>query len=444
MLSELIPRWRLILQRATPQVKRPAIIGGSVLLALTVMAVLGIARTNAPFTLPSSIPDEMAVSFHVWGLKQKSLLMVLPLGAFLVVLARSFVGMKTFGLFTPMLIALAFLQMGPIVGPLVLVSSIGVGMAVAPQLLKLRMTRVGFLGVLISFVVAVLAAALQFFDKDIPVDAFPVVVTALCVERWWRQWEKDGPKAAAGIALSTLVLALMIQFVMVSPVAMALIDMSPLLLPCLAGFAIAMLGRYRGLRMSELIRFAPIWLGEKFNGTVASDAEDLAARQEGEQLIEAIVANRRASLHPEHAGEHTVEPTVTAAGHNGPSALPDSPSTDRPAPARDTAASRQHTRSGREQPAIAWPVLQPLFSDAAVGRYRHKPWAQGEAARAWATAPDARRDPWHQSAQRHHRQVQPALGDRSRPGQGGDQARPGRTQHLNIGHNLRHLRIWSS
>ncbi len=128
----------------------------------------------------------------MWGLKPSNLLMVLPLGAFLVVLARSFIGLKAFGLFTPMLIALAFLQIGPVMGPVVLISSVMAGMLVTPTLLKLRMTRVGFLGVLISLIVLVLVSLQMVLDTKLQVDAFPVIVCGLCVERWWKQWGKDG------------------------------------------------------------------------------------------------------------------------------------------------------------------------------------------------------------------------------------------------------------
>lgn len=186
--------------------------------------------------------------------------MVLPLGAFLVVLARSFIGLKAFGLFTPMLIALAFLQIGPVMGPIVLCSSVLAGMIVTPSLLKLRMTRVGFLGVLISLIVLVLVAMQMILDTKLQVDAFPVIVCALCVERWWKQWGKDGAKPAAKMALNTFVIAVVIQFVMVSNFAMMLIEWSPLLMPAATGIAIAVLGRYRGLRLSEIHRFAPIWL----------------------------------------------------------------------------------------------------------------------------------------------------------------------------------------
>ncbi len=259
MLSELISNLRRVWGRATPQVRRPFYIGLAVGAVLAALVLAGFLNTGSFFAMPSSF-EGTATSYAIWGLRPSNLLMVLPLGAFLVVLARSFVGVKAFGLFTPMLIALAFLQIGPIMGPIVLISSVLTGMIVTPTLLKLRMTRVGFLGVLISLVVLVLVGLQIILDTNLQVDAFPVIVTALVVERWWKQWEKDGPKEAAFIAFSTFILALVIQFVMVSQFALALIEMSPLLMPAFTAVAIAILGRYRGLRLSEIKRFAPIWL----------------------------------------------------------------------------------------------------------------------------------------------------------------------------------------
>ena len=380
MFSEKIVKWQRLLERATPQVRKPAMIGAAVLFILFVLAMAGLSRTTNPFVLPSALQDEQAVSFHVWGLKQRSLLMVLPIGAFLVVLARSFIGLKAFGLFTPMLIALAFLQMGPIIGPLVLLSSIGVGMAVAPQLLKLRMTRVGFLGVLISFVVFVLAAAQQLLDKDISVDAFPVVVCALCVERWWKQWEKDGAYESARIALNTLVLALAIQFIMVSHVALMLIDISPLVLPSFAAIAITVLGRYRGLRMTELARFAPIWLEERRS---AKDIE------------------------PTHDELANLVPQGLAAG-----------------PAEDGARARDGPGQGP--------------------KHDHEPGSKDFLSRAGAAPPDIGRDPRHQPEERDHRQVQSPRRDRASAGQGRGEGGAGGARRGDDGDDLRRLRIWTA
>lgn len=264
MPSEIFKKLKRIRERATPQVKRPFYIGLGVGFVLAGLVLLGILNTNSFLALPSSFGGR-ATSDAIWGLKPSNLLMVLPLGAFLVVLARSFIGLKAFGLFTPMLVALAFLQIGPVMGPIVLGASVLVGMIVAPSLLKLRMTRVGFLGVLISLIVLVLVALQMILDTQLQVDAFPVVVCALVVERWWRQWEKDGPYEAGRMAFNTFMISVVIQFVMVSHFALMLIEASPLIMPAATAVAIAILGRYRGLRLTEIGRFAPIWLERRRN-----------------------------------------------------------------------------------------------------------------------------------------------------------------------------------
>ena len=129
MFSSKIAFLRRAWERATPQVRRPAYIGMAVFAVLGALALWGISNTRNPLSMPSALGG-IAVSQAIWGLKPSYLLMVLPIGSFLVVLARSFIGMKAFGLFTPMLIALAFLQIGPVFGPIVLCTAVAIGMAV--------------------------------------------------------------------------------------------------------------------------------------------------------------------------------------------------------------------------------------------------------------------------------------------------------------------------
>ena len=382
-------------------------IGAAVLGTIALLALLGVTNTKNFFYMPQSA-GETAVSFQVWGMRPSNLLMALPIGAFLVVLARSFVGMKAFGLFTPMLIAIAFLQIGPIFGPLVLCSAVGVGMIVAPTLLKLRMTRVGFLGVLISFVVFVLAGLQVVLETELQVDAFPVVVTALVVERWHRQWEKDGWKEAAWIAGNTFVLALMIQFVMVSRVALMLIEISPLVLPGFAGLAIALLGRYRGLRLSELKRFAPIWLEGRRNARAAAVLDGNAPAEI------ALVRD------PDAIAEMPTErPGV------------EQPVTERPAV---------------ELPIVEQPVAEPETARAAqlvvsaLSAFPLPSFGRG-VAHADVERADGR-DPGDQPQKRHYRQVQPALGDRGGARQGGGESGLERWRRHHDRNHSRHLQLW--
>lgn len=308
MFSDVIARVGTIWRRATPQVRRPIYVGIVVAMVLAVLVGLGFANTSVFFALPSNF-EGVATSQAIWGLKPSNLLMVLPLGAFLVVLARSFVGLKAFGLFTPMLIALAFLQIGPVMGPVVLCSSVLVGMLVTPGLIKLRMTRVGFLGVLISLIVLVLAGLLMVLDTKLQVDAFPVIVCALCVERWWKQWGKDGAKPAAKMALNTFLLAVVIQFVMVSNFAMALIQWSPLLMPAFTAVAIGVLGRYRGLRLTEIHRFAPIWLERRRKAKASALPEGVGEdRRTGQPDTRRVVAEAsEAVIEPPHSEDWVIK-----------------------------------------------------------------------------------------------------------------------------------------
>lgn len=190
-----------------------------------------------------------------WHLPPLYLLLALPLGAVVVVFARSVMGLKTFGLFTPMLLALAYLQSGPIAGPVISTAAILVGMAAAPLLRRLGLSRVAFLGTLIAIVVTALGGLAMQLDQLVLISAFPVVVTALVVERWWNAWESEGPKNAVKMTVTTLAVALLIEALVASPLLIALADTAPLAIPSTSIVLMILLGRYQGLRLSEHARF---------------------------------------------------------------------------------------------------------------------------------------------------------------------------------------------
>lgn len=190
-----------------------------------------------------------------WNLPHTHLLLMMPLGALVVVFVRSVLGWKTFGLFTPMLLALAYLQSGPIAGPVISTTAILIGMIAAPVLKMLGLSRVAFLGTLIAIVVSALGAMALQFKQPALASAFPVVVTALIVERWWNAWEADGPKKALRMTATTLGVALVIQLLVAAAPMVALAEANPLAMPLAAVVPMILLGRYNGLRLSELARF---------------------------------------------------------------------------------------------------------------------------------------------------------------------------------------------
>ncbi len=474
MFSRHIDFLRRAYARATPQVRRPAYMGMAVCAVIGLLAIWGMSNTRNPLSMPSALGG-IAVSQAIWGLKPSNLLMVLPIGSFLVVLARSFIGMKAFGLFTPMLIALAFLQIGPIFGPIVLGTAVGIGMVVAPSLLKLRMTRVGFLGVLISLVVFVLAALQGILDTNLQVDAMPVVVTALVVERWWRQWEKDGYFEAAHIAFNTMMLALVIQFVMVSEIALRLIEVSPLLLPGFAAIAITILGRYRGLRMTEIPRFFPIWY-EGWRRKMGWDEvipegaidEVLAARASIDEQDEL------GKFAPEPAFAQTMEATVgreidpefIVPSEPAPNGEPSNPiriNDNEPGDAgvaedqqRLTSAQWDLIRAelfqkdeARDHALPTPETAQPSLGDTDSGGLSAFFAKRASLERIIDPAllgflrPDGRHS-GDQSAQCDHREIQQARGDRAGPRQGRGKSGAGAARGRNHWNDRRHLRLWSA
>lgn len=205
-----------------------------------------------------SLPAGQTKLIHedsLWGLSENHLLFALPLGAMIVVFVRTILGWKTFGLFTPMLLAMSFLQSGPVLGPIISIGAILVGMLCAPLLKWLQLSRVAFLGVLIGIVVTCLGAAAQHMEETLIASAFPVVVTALIVERWWTSWETQGPRQAIKETSLTLFVAIAIQYVIASPFLIQLGANQPLALSIGSSIIMVLLGRYRGLRLSEIVRF---------------------------------------------------------------------------------------------------------------------------------------------------------------------------------------------
>ena len=225
------------------------------LLVATFFAVMWALFDTANSLVTQAVHAVFGDPGRPWKLPQLHLLLALPLGAVIVVFVRSVLGWKTFGLFTPVLLALAYLQSGPIAGPTISTAAILVGMIAAPLLRRLEMSRVAFLGTLIAIVVTALGALALQLDNLVLISAFPVVVTALVVERWWNAWESEGRKQAMRMTATTLVVALLIQGLVASPLLVALATDYPLAIPSSAILMMILLGRYQGLRLSELGRF---------------------------------------------------------------------------------------------------------------------------------------------------------------------------------------------
>ncbi|MFF3755705.1 7TM domain-containing protein [Streptomyces sp. NPDC002185] len=190
-----------------------------------------------------------------------SMMALLPLAALLIVLLRVVVGLNTLGTFSPVLLALAYAQAGlPLGVPLTLVM-FALGFAAQPLLRRLHLPRVARLGVLIAVVTSGLIAAQlglgSFGLSDAWGMSLPVVVTAIVTERLWEVWDLDGVRAAATGAALTMGTAVLVALLLLTPYVREVAEAVPLQLALACAVWTAVAGTYRGLRLSELFRFAP-------------------------------------------------------------------------------------------------------------------------------------------------------------------------------------------
>jgi len=209
---------------------------------------------RAPSALSSILAQSPALS-------AVGLLALLPLAALVIVLLRVVVGLGTLGTFSPVLLAVAYTQAGVVAGVILTVLLFALGFAAQPLLRQWRLPRVARLGVLVGMVAAMLIAIQELAGVQGAADtwgtALPVVITAVIVERLWESWDLDGARTALTEAGTTLAVALLVTAILLAPVVRSLAEAVPFHLAAACTIWAAVAGTYRGLRMTELVRFAP-------------------------------------------------------------------------------------------------------------------------------------------------------------------------------------------
>lgn len=202
-----------------------------------------------------------ALLLQTAALAPTTMVALLPFCALVIVLLRVVVGLSTLGTFGPVLLAIGFVQSGFLVGFILTLGLLVLGLVTQALLGRAMLPRVARLGILVGLVACVLAA-LQGLSSTAGSlatwgAALPVVVTATVVERLWETWDADGWRATLVDAVLTLGVAVMVALLMLSPPLRYLADSAaiPFAVACLLWTWVV--GSYRGLRVTELVRFSP-------------------------------------------------------------------------------------------------------------------------------------------------------------------------------------------
>ncbi|HCA89965.1 MAG: hypothetical protein CMF38_05015 [Legionellaceae bacterium] len=186
-------------------------------------------------------------------------LLTIPIGAFIILLLRNFVGLTTFGTFMPVLIALAFRETHIVWGVTLFILIVSFGLIVRFYLDQLRLLLVPRLAAILT-VVILLMISISILSQNLGLEhgfsvaLFPMVILTMTIERMCITWDERGASEAFKASLGSLFAAIVAFKVMSFPPLQYLIFAFPELLLVLLAF-ILWFGQYKGYRLTELRRF---------------------------------------------------------------------------------------------------------------------------------------------------------------------------------------------
>ena len=188
-----------------------------------------------------------------------NLILVLPIIAFVVVLFRNFIGIDTFGTFSPVIVSLSFLTTGLWWGLVIFVVIVGLGVALRSALQRLRLHMVARLAILVGLVsmimtgLTVLGAYLGI-GALLQISLFPMVIMSNLIENFTVSQVEFGTRHAIRVTLNTLFVCIccyaVVDWTGLPSILLAFPELLLLVLVLEVGA-----GKWRGLRLMELRRF---------------------------------------------------------------------------------------------------------------------------------------------------------------------------------------------
>ena len=187
------------------------------------------------------------------------ILLTVPIGAFIILLLRNFIGLRTFGTFMPVLIALAFRETHVVWGIVLFTIIVSFGLLARFYLDQLRLLLVPRLAAILTVVIllmifiSVLCQNLGL-ESGLSVALFPMVILTMTIERMCITWDERGAYDAIKAGVGSMIAAVIAFWAMnYAPMQYLMFAFPELLLVLLA--VILWFGQYRGYRLLELLRF---------------------------------------------------------------------------------------------------------------------------------------------------------------------------------------------
>ncbi|SDS10413.1 Inactive transglutaminase fused to 7 transmembrane helices [Halopseudomonas litoralis] len=208
---------------------------------------------------PSALLEYSLYGLPLQAQQVYQVMIMIPIGVLVILVLRNLIGIQTLGTFTPVLIALAFRETQVGWGIVLFTVITALGLSLRSYLEHLKLQMLPRLSIVLTFVVLVIAAISLFshklgIERALSVSLFPMVILTMTIERLSINWEERGGGHSFKVALGTLVAATLSHMLMTIPELTYFVFTFPAVLLVLVGFMLAM-GRYRGYRLTELMRF---------------------------------------------------------------------------------------------------------------------------------------------------------------------------------------------
>lgn len=191
------------------------------------------------------------------------LLLMLPITALIIAFARQIVGIKGFGIYTPLIIAYAFITLGLGYGLIffAIIMTVGTLMRLLvrkSRLLYLPRMALVITSVAVAILLLILIGSYFQFNNLIAISIFAVIVMITLVEKFIAAQIERGDREAIILTLETLILSIICYWVALWPWLQSFVFSYPLLTILSTILINILLGKWTGLRLTELYRFRQV------------------------------------------------------------------------------------------------------------------------------------------------------------------------------------------
>ncbi len=210
------------------------------------------------------------LSLHGLPLSQQSLfyiILLIPIGTLILSISRNMIGINSFGIFTPILLSLFFVESSLMIGSLFFIVIVVIGFAQRFLLDKFYLLAVPRLSILLTLVILCYMIFTVVFYQEFFMSAdkgslsyFPIVIITVFIERFSVNFIEEGMRSTLKTLFGTFVVSIFCYLIFKSEILKLTLFNHPELLFSVIGLNF-IVGSYKGYRLTEIMRFKELTEG---------------------------------------------------------------------------------------------------------------------------------------------------------------------------------------